>query len=164
MESHERTNSLNLIHHRLCSIVHSPMPQFLKSIILVKLRALQLRANIYVVYYGIFSKSRLKFVMMEDALQYGTQDCFESVFHFAGKFLLTFEAVGNMRDAFKCPKKDIKENLFTFILIFLFILPHFPSDSVCVNKFSFKCLLGHSKVPPVLSKYTKRTFLIKNNF
>ena len=48
--------------------------RFLKCINLVKLHALQIRANIYVVYYGIFSKSRLKFVMMEDALQYGTQD------------------------------------------------------------------------------------------
>lgn len=48
--------------------------RFLNCIISVKLRALQLRANIYVVYFGIFSKSRLKFVMMEDALQYGTQD------------------------------------------------------------------------------------------
>ena len=35
--------------------------------------ALQQRANVYVEYYGIFSKSRLKFCMMEDALQYGTQ-------------------------------------------------------------------------------------------
>ena len=60
---------------------HGPWPhnQFLQSIILVKLKALQIRANIYVVYYGIFSKSRLKFVMMEDALQYGTQDCFKSI-------------------------------------------------------------------------------------
>lgn len=46
--------------------------------ILVKLGALQQRANVYVVYYGIFSKSRLKFCMMEDALQYGTQDSFKN--------------------------------------------------------------------------------------
>ena len=95
-------------------MVYGPCPhnQFLQSIILVKLKALQIRANIYVVYYGIFSKSRLKFVMMEDALQYGTQDCFKSVFH------LTFEVIGNMGYTSKRPKKDVMGNFFTYILSF----------------------------------------------
>ena len=40
---------------------------------MVKLKALQQRATQYVLYYTKFSKSRLKFCLIEDAIQYNIQ-------------------------------------------------------------------------------------------
>ena len=39
----------------------------------------------------MFTKGRLKFVMMEDALQYGTQDRFKNMFYLTGKYYPTFK-------------------------------------------------------------------------
>ena len=40
---------------------------------MVKLKALQQRATQYVLYYTKFSKARLKFCLIEDAIQYNIQ-------------------------------------------------------------------------------------------